>query len=56
MNACRLREEAIGGAVRLRIGKLVEVREGRAGLVSVKAGVHVEVFAACKLDFNASGW
>ena len=54
MNAYKLREEAIGGAVRLRIGKLVEVREGSAGFVWVKVGVHVDVLAACNLDVNVS--
>lgn len=45
----------MGGAVRFRVGKLVEVREGEAGFVWVNDGVHVDV-AACKLDVNASSW
>ena len=56
MNAYRVREEAIGGAVRLSIGKLVEVAEGGAGFVCVNVGVHVDVPAACKLDVTGSGW
>jgi hypothetical protein len=55
MNAYRVREEAIGGAVRLTIGKLAEVAEGGAGFVCVNVGVHVDVLA-CKLDVNGSCW
>jgi hypothetical protein len=53
MNAYKLREEAIGGAVRSMTGKLVEVGEGGARSVGVKVGVEV---SACKIDITASGW
>jgi hypothetical protein len=55
MNANKVREEAIGGAVRLTIGKLAEVAEGGAVFVCVDVGVHVDVLA-CKLDVTGSGW
>ena len=45
MNAYRVREEAIGGAVRLRIGKLAELAEGGAGFVRVNVGANVDVLA-----------
>jgi len=54
MNAYKVREEAIGGAVRLMTGKLVEVAEGGAGFVCVNVGVHVDVLAGCKLDITVS--
>jgi hypothetical protein len=53
MNAYKVREEAIGGAVRSMTGKLIEVAEGGAGFVGVRVGVEV---AACKIDLTASGW
>jgi hypothetical protein len=55
MNACKLRDEAIGGAVRSRTGKMLEVGEGGAGSVCVKVGVQVDILAACKLDIDVSG-
>jgi len=55
MNAYRVREEAIGGAVRLIIGKLAKVAEGGAGFVRVNVGANVDVLA-CKLDVTGSGW
>ena len=45
MNAYKVREEAIGGAVRLRTGKLAKVAEGGAGFVWVTVGVGVDVLA-----------
>jgi hypothetical protein len=56
MNAYKVREEAIGGAVRLRTGKLAKVAEGGAGFVWVIVGVDVDVLAACKLDITVLGW
>ncbi len=56
MNAYKVREEAIGGAVRLITGRPVEVGERGAGFVGAKVGVHVDVLAACNLDITVSGW
>jgi hypothetical protein len=56
MNANNVREVAIGGAVRLLTGKLVESGEGGAGFVWVKVGVHVDVLWACNFDITVPGW
>jgi hypothetical protein len=56
MNACKVKEEAIGGAVTSRFGKLVEVRRDRGvGRVWVKVGVLVEVLVACSREITVSG-
>jgi hypothetical protein len=56
MNAYKVREVAMGGAVRLAIGKLAEVAEGGAGFVWVTVGADVAVLWACNLDIAVSDW